>query len=148
MVSFFRWNPSRVHQQVVLNISERSMALVQIDPVNFSALLSVSTKSPRPSHASTMHPSMTEGQIVQALSEHAHSIAAAVLSRPETGMDVVLDAQVRFWLFCLHASPPPPPTPNPSCLRFSEDPFAYDGLPHPQTWGCKANGCSFWPVRA
>ena len=40
-----------------------------------------------------------EREIVAALSEHAQKIAEQVLSRPETGQDLLQDAQVRHAVF-------------------------------------------------
>ena len=37
---------------------------------------------------------ISEQELVQQLSDQAHRIAAAILSRPATGMDLVEDAQV------------------------------------------------------
>ena len=38
---------------------------------------------------------ITEENLVQALTDHAHKIAVSVLSRPETGLNLAGDAQVR-----------------------------------------------------
>ncbi|ELU01045.1 hypothetical protein CAPTEDRAFT_186597 [Capitella teleta] len=56
---------------------------------------SLPAKSIHTSRASSKsaHKALTEDQMVKVLSEHARSIAASVLSRPGTGMNVIADAQ-------------------------------------------------------
>ena len=64
---------------------------------NISLLISDSGTSTQRSMSQASAASMapvTEQQIVHALSEHAHKIAETILTNPESGTDLVQDAQV------------------------------------------------------